>query len=199
MAAFHSKRRRQPASGYFDICKGSPIRRWANLYAKCQLASTLDMIPAQFEELVRSAFSDSPKLRTESAEVDAAFEPQSDTERFWWQMSPTFVNPENADRLSPEGFRFFLPLYLVATLQFEWCTPGPLLRILYTPGVPEKEPSASGWWLRFHRWKAFVDELTDQQKHVIRTWLEIIQEREHVHSLHHDEIREMLANYWAAF
>ena len=151
-----------------------------------------------FEQLVRSAFADAPKLAIEDNSTDLQYEPEVDFSQYWWDLSPAFVNPENARSLSQATFLFLLPLYLIATVRYEWCSRGALLKVLYTPGSPDANPPED-WWSRFGEWNFLVNRLSGPQKHAIRVWLEIVNESERYAGGYSGEIEEMLANYWGAY
>lgn len=149
---------------------------------------------AEFEQYVRQAFAGTSRPSVEMT-PDQEFEPLVAKDKHWWELGPPFVNPANAHHLSQDGLLYFMPLYLIATLRYEWETPTILMDLLYTPGTPTEKDSQQ-WWHKFQAWDGLMKRLSPGQKHAIRLWLELMM-RQHP-GTHDETIEEMLANYWGA-
>ncbi len=108
---------------------------------------------------------------------------------------------------SIEGLRFYLPAYLIATIDFpaeaaEWS--GPLIRVLYPDCDP---PWIGGEKIRdyaMYRWDQLMRVLTVQQKHAIRTFFEYLLATEPdyqwlISAPPGNLLSLVLANYWNQF
>lgn len=153
-----------------------------------------------FEILIREAFAETPRLDpNRGPTLKAECVKEADFGKHWWELSPAFVNTECAYSLSESDFLFYLPLFMIATLRYEWCVRSPLLERLYTED-PVTEDRSTEWWDRFNEWDRLMHRLSSIQKHAIRLWLELLVKTYAPNGgAEKESIEHMLANCWSQF
>ena len=164
-----------------------------------------DTKEADLEQLIRRAFPEGPPPGagdiTVSWELDASV---YDGKR-WADVHPMLLNP-SVWALTKSAFLYYLPAYLLAPLRYDWFDTGPLLDLLYTPDTPsESWLPEDRWREKRSRWQDLVGSLTQEQKHVIKLWLENL-ERGHPYDQGETsenpvgkKLESMLRDYWSQF
>lgn len=172
------------------------------------------MNSAEIKHLIEEAFADVPYPghdrivyspgNWEAAEYRAEF-----AEKHWREViEPVLLQRRRVlSMFSIEGLRFYLPAYLIATIDFpaeaaEWS--GPLIRVLYPDCDP---PWTGGEKVRdyaMHQWDQLMRVLTAQQKHAIRLFLEYLLATEpdyqwFISAPPGNFLTLVLANYWSQF
>ena len=136
------------------------------------------MDQAETEEYLRKAFTSDPpptgdRLVMICGDIDTRQKIRDVfSGRRWWELSPDLIM-EYDDAISfmePEGLRYYLPAYLIATLYAdpEWFFSEMVIYHLYLPLTrPEGDPIRT----KFER---FLDLLSAKEKSAIRKFLEYL-------------------------
>ncbi|ATB30677.1 DUF6714 family protein [Melittangium boletus] len=126
----------------------------------------------KLRELIEAAFADTPKPGNdrighdpndwESTELARAFKG-----RHWKELTPEELQYNSSSFLSPEGFHYYFPAYLLAALEDHGnLLPHTVFGLILPGDATSEERRLRAWHLeRFERFSA-------DQKHAIREFLE---------------------------
>jgi hypothetical protein len=147
---------------------------------------------AKFKSRIRRAFSDAvypgdDKIIKNSTHYEIEDLHQDFDGKRWQEISLAIAEPwHNGTMLfTPEGFRYYLPAFLLADLHENSVQIGSYLIYSFEPPV---EPEALAQFLET------MNSFTDAQKSVIAEWIKRFFERNPIYDQHHGEVTKAFWN-----